>query len=283
VPSDKGNKLTLAFYESELPSQEREGCVPSGAVTEFITSFETDSKFQTDVYPAGSDFVAVGDGFGLRRGAPELRRMLGLAQVALEGADPANTAPFMHGERTLTFGTGETVSTRAFYINTLGDPGVPTASGVAMARAAGLVNFRDVDARYGKTVQQVLLDTGTVEGAESSGRYKDSMGRNVLMDIDDLANVSAIGDGFDVPRLNPPLRNVRHNSEAQGGGISAQLFPMMDPLGVHGFPQPKPEKPFDLGSLLINQMIRYLATNGQELDFDKCQLDWTCSWLPPLR
>ncbi len=39
----------------------------------------------------------------------------------------------------------------------------------------------------------------------------------------------------------------------------------------------------DLGSLLINQMIRYIATNGEQLDFDPCQLDWTCSWLPPIR
>lgn len=212
--------------------------------------------------------------------------MLGLAQVALEGADPANTAPFLHGDRTLTYGTGETVQTRVFYINTMGDPGVPTASGVAMARAAGLIDFKNVDPRWGKTQQQVLLDTGTVEGAESSGRWKDSMGKDVLMDIDSFQDVSLgaghAGDGFDVPRLMPAFRNLRHNSAAQGGGISAQFFPMMDPLGVHGFPQPKPEKPFDLGSLLINQMIRYLHTNGQELDFDACQLDWSCAWLPPV-
>ncbi|MFZ5446814.1 MAG: alpha/beta hydrolase family protein [Myxococcota bacterium] len=282
VPSDKGNRLALAFYAEELPSREREGCEPRGQPTERVAAFDTEFKFQGTTYAAGSDFVAVTDGFGLRRGNPELRRMMGLAQVALEGADPANTAPFLHGDRTLTYGTGDTVQTRVFYINTMGDSGVPTASGVTMSRAAGLVDFRTVDPRYGKTVQQVLLDTGTVESVEASARWKDSTGRNVLMDIDDLANVSTVGDGFDVPRLNPPLRLVRRNTEAQGGGLSAQLFPMMDPLGTHGFPQPKPEKPFDLGSLLINQMIRYLATNGQELDFDRCQLDWSCSWLPPI-
>jgi hypothetical protein len=248
-----------------------------------VSSFAEEVKYAGATYAAGTDFIAVTDGFGLRRANPELRRMLGLAQVALEGADPANTAPFMHGERTLTYATGETVSTRAFYINTMGDPGVPTESGVLMSRSAGLVNFKDVDSRYGKSVDQLLLDTGTVEGTESSRRWLDSMGNPVLMDIDDLANVSTVGDGFDVPRLAPPLRILRHNTAEQGGGISAQLFPMMDPLGVHGFPQPKPERPFDLGSLLINQMIRYLATHGEQLDFDPCQLDWSCSWLPPLR
>jgi hypothetical protein len=283
VPSDKGNKLELSFYEGELPSQKREGCVPEGEPTERVSTFAADVKFQGVTYAAGSEFIAVTDGFGLRRGNPELRRMLGLAQVALEGADPANTAPFMHGDRTLTFGTGETVSTRAFYINTMGDSGVPTASGVMMARAAGLIDFKNVDARYGKSIDQLLLDTGVVEGAESSRRWLDANGRAVLMDVDNLAAVSAVGDGFDVPRLTPPLRVVRQNSAAQGGGISAQLFPMMEPLGTHGFPQPKPELPFDLGSLLIHQMIRYVATNGEQLDFDPCQLDWSCTWLPPVR
>ena len=221
-------------------------------------------KFQASPRRAGSDFIAVTDGFGLRRGNPELRRMMGLAQVALEGADPANTAPFMHGERTLTYGTGETVSTRAFYINTMGDSGVPTASGVTMSRAAGLVDFRDR--------RSALRQVGAAGAARhrhgrgrrvARGAGSTAMGSPVLMDIDDLANLSAVGDGFDVPRLDPPLRLVRHNTAAQGGGISAQLFPMMDPLGVHGFPQPRPERPFDLGSLLINQMIRYLATDGQ--------------------
>lgn len=284
VSSDQGARLALEFYAGELPSREREGCEPVGDPVQRIANFESDVAWQAKTFAAGSDFVALGDGFGLRRGNPELRRMLGLAQVALESADPANTAPFMHQERTLTYGTGETVSTRAFYINTLGDPGVPTATGIALTRAAGLVNFRDVDPRYGKTVQQVLLDTGTVEGAEASNRYFNTKGEPVLMDIENLQALSSKGgDGFDVPRLAPPLRIIRQNSAAQGGGISAQLFPMMNPLGVHGFPKPTPEAQFDLGSLLINQMIRYLASDGTQLDFDTCQLDWSCTWLPSLQ
>ncbi|HEY0881777.1 MAG TPA: hypothetical protein VGD87_09610, partial [Archangium sp.] len=177
VPSDKGHKLELSFYEGELPTREREGCVPEGEPVERLNTFAKAVKFQGTTYEAGSELVAVTDGFGLRRGNPELRRMMGLAQVALEGADPANTAPFMHGERTLTYGTGETVSTRAFYINTLGDSGVPTASGVTLARAAGLIDFRNIDPRYGKTVDQVTLSTGLVEGAEGSRRWLDSMGK----------------------------------------------------------------------------------------------------------
>ncbi len=284
VSSDRGHRLALELYEGELAPRDPEGCEPAGEPQQVFDTLSAEVTFAASTYAAGSPLVAFGDGFGLRRANPELRRMLALAQVALEGADPANTAPFMHQERVLTFGTGETVSTRAFYINTLGDSGVPTSSGVTLARAAGLIDFTSVNPRYGVSTQQLLVQTGTVEGTESSRRHFDNMGRPVLLDVDDLQALSkGAGDGFGVPRLSPPLRLVRDNTPAQGGGKSAILFPMMDPTGVHGFPLPTPEKPFDLGSLLIHQLVRYLATSGAALDFDTCQLDWSCAWMPPVQ
>jgi hypothetical protein len=283
VGSDEGNRLSLELYDGELPTKLREGCSPEGTPREVISAFEGEVTWQGKKFSAGSDFLALGDGFGLRRGNPELRRMLGLAQVALEGADPANTAPFLHGDRTLTYGTGEKVSTRVLYLNTMGDSGVPTASGVTMARSAGLIDFKNVDARYGKTVQQLLIDDGVVESVESSRRYLSASGDPVLIDVDNLQSLSTKGgDGFDVPRLDPVLRLLRTNTAAQGGGRSGILFPMMDPHGVHGFPKPTPQKNFDLGSLLFNQLSHYMATGGEQLDFDPCQLDWSCSWLPPI-
>jgi hypothetical protein len=33
--------------------------------------------------------------------------------------------------------------------------------------------------------------------------------------------------------------------------------------------------------LLLNQACRYLASHGEELDFDPCQLTWSCPWIPP--
>jgi hypothetical protein len=141
VPSDKGDLLRLSFYDAELKSKAPEGCEIAGKPTLVIDKFAETFKYDGQEHKAGSPLVALTDGYGLRRGNPELRRMLGLAQIVLDGADPANTAPFIHQDRKLTYGTGETVSTRIFYINTLGDPGVPTATGVALARAAGLIRL----------------------------------------------------------------------------------------------------------------------------------------------
>ena len=85
------------------------------------------------------------------------------------------------------------------------------------------------------------------------------------------------------PRLSPPLRLLRDNRtlSGQASGKSGILFPMMDPHGVHSFPAPSPDLAFDLGSLLVNQTMRYLATGGQSLDFDPCQLKWSCPWIAP--
>ena len=281
VPSDKGNRLRLSIYDEELPTKERDGCEIKGEPKLVVDKFAQAVKYADDQYKADSPLVALGDGFGLRRGNPELRRMLGIAQVALDGADPANAAPFIHQDRKLTYGTGETVGTRILYINTLGDPGVPTASGVSLARAAGLINFRDVDPRYGKSVQQVLVDVGLVEGVDGTKRHVDKTGKGVLMDVDNLANLVPGGDGFDQPRLDPPLRIVRDNP-LPVGGKSAILFPNMTPEGVHSFPTPAPSKAYDLGSFLVNQFVHYMATHGEALDFDLCQFTWTCAWIPPL-
>ena len=281
VSADKGNKLRLSLFDEELPTRPREGCEMVGKPSVVIDTFSDAVTHAKETYAAGSPLVALGDGFGLRRANPELRRMLGIAQVALDGADPANAAPFIHRDRTLTYGTGETVGARILYMNTLGDPGVPTATGVALGRAAGLINFRDIDKRYDKTVQQLLVDVGLVEGVDGTKRHTNQDGKGVLMDVDNLANLVAGGDGFDQPRLDPPLRILRDN-DSTVGGKSAIFFPNMTPHGTHGFPVPSPNKNFDMGSLLINQLGRYMATHGAELDFDLCQLDWSCAWIPPV-
>ena len=280
VSSDRGDLLRLSVFDQELPSREREGCEIVGTPSFVIDTFEEAFAYDGAKTAAGSPLVALGDGFGLRRANPELRRMLGIAQVALDGADPANTAPFIHQDRLLTYGTGETVSSRILYMNTLGDSGVPTATGVALARAAGLINYRDIDPRYGKTVQQLLVDVGLVEGVEGTKRHVDKAGNGVLLDVDNLSALMPPGDGFDQPRLDPPLRLLRDN-DSKVGGRSGILFPDMTPSGTHGFPVPSPTKPFDLGALLVNQMVRYMASHGTEVDFDLCQFKWTCPWLPP--
>jgi hypothetical protein len=187
VSSDSGDPLRVEFYAEELPSRPREGCDPAGFTPRLVVEkFEKEFAFQGKTYEAGAPLAALADGFGLRRGSPELRRLFSLAQIALEPADPANFAPFWEGKRTFTYGDGKTVATRALLLPMTGDPGVPVSTATALMRAAGFVDSETVDPRYGKTQMQELIDVGFVEGVERTGRYQNAQGGNVLMDVDVL-------------------------------------------------------------------------------------------------
>ncbi len=279
VSSDQGDGLVLEVYRGPLLPQEREGCrVPEG-VTPFVV-FDTlgvEAKFQAVTHPAGERLTALGDGFGVRRQTPELRRLMGIAQTILDSGDPINFAPYF--ERwPMTYGTGETVHTRAMVMNTIGDMNVPMATGAALARAAGLIDLTQKDARYGKTPNQMLIDTGALEAVERTGRYLNSAGEPVLMDLEHFSSIVPVDDGFDVPRLSPPLRLVR---AAANGGYSGALFPMVKPTGRHGFDTPDPSRPFDLGSFLFNMLGRYLVSGGRDFVIEKCEVDNSCDWIPP--
>ena len=280
VPSDKGDALEFRAYAAPLPTQPLTGClVPDGATPlATVTTLDRDVKIGGVTWAKGSGLVAFTDGFGLRRATPDLRRMLGLAQIALESADPMNWAPYWEQHRTLTYGTGETSGARMLLLPSIGDPGVPIASGIALARAAGFVEYDKVDPRYGKSQNQVLLDTWSIEGVSRLAHYKNSQGAGVLMDLENLASITGANDGYDVPRLAPPLRLPA----PRFGGVTGVLFPMLAPEGKHGFASPDPSAPFDLGTLLGNMIGRYAATTGKDFGYDACQVDSTCAWIAPL-
>ncbi len=284
VSSDEGDQWHVAVYTGALPPKERDGCeVPEGVEPYFVfDTFQQEVTFQGLTHEAGSPLTALGDGFGLRRQSPELRRFLGLAQMAIEKGDPVNFLPNAERHRVLRYGTGEEVSTRMLIVNTIGDMNVPVATGVSMVRAAGLLSLTEKDARYGKTPNRVLIDTGVIEAVERVGRYQNSMGQNVLLDIDHFSALSGDGtqDLFDVPRLAPPLRLVKPSERV--GGITGAIFPMVTPTGRHGFDTPDPTLPFNLGAVMLNMLGRYMQTGGTELPMDGCLESSTCSFVPPL-
>ncbi|MBK6464063.1 MAG: hypothetical protein IPF92_24125 [Myxococcales bacterium] len=276
IAMDEGDPLELSVYRGPAAPRPRDGCVvPAEAPYVKVTTFGYEVAIGDKLFAAGSPLVAPTDGFGQRRATPDLRRFLGLSQIALDAADPMNWAPYWDGTRTMTYGTGATVETRVLMAPSVGDPGVAIAGGVAMARAAGFVEYDRDDPRYGKPQNQVLIDTGTVEGTYRLGRHRDSKGNPVLMDVESFASIVPAPDGFDVPRLAPPLRLVRKGAD---GGFSGVLFPMLSPKGKHGFASPDPTKPFDLGTYLLNIMGRYMQTSGRELSLDKCQATSACPW-----
>jgi hypothetical protein len=291
VSSDEGDPLLFRVYRGPLPAQEKEGCrIPEGAQPiVMVDKLGYDSVFGTVLddkgvlrqkkHVVGEQLSAMATGFGLRRNSPEIRRFMGLAQMAVDKGDPVNYAPNFE-RRLLKYGTGEEVHTRALVFNTIGDMNVPVATGAAISRAAGFIELRAKDARWGKTQNRVLIDTGTLEGVERTHRWQNSKGEDVHMDIEDFALVSNADDKFDVPRLSPPFRDV--NPSTRVGGITGTLFPMVVPTGRHGFDTPDPSKPFDLGSLIMNLTGRYMSSGGKTLSFEACMVSSSCDWIPPV-
>lgn len=276
VSSDEGDRLELAVYRGVLPPKTPEGCViPSSSPYVDITTFSASGSLADRTWDAGSPLVAPCDGFGMRRATPDLRRFLGLSQIALDPADPMNWAPYWSGKRKLTYGTGETVHTNVMLMPSVGDPGVMIADGIALGRAAGYIPYDHNDPRYGESVNQKLIDVHAIEGTVRVSPYTNSQGENVLMDVDHLAAVVPVDDGLDVPRLDPPIRLMHKNPDGTWDGF---ILPMLNPKGEHGFVTPDPTKPFDLGAYLINMIGRYLRTDAHDFSWDKCQAKSACPW-----
>ena len=99
------------------------------------------------------------------------------------------------------------------------------------------------------------------------------------MDASNLPAITGADDGFGVPRLTPPLRST---STRPGGGASGALIVMLDPQGKHGFVTPDPDRPFDLGTLMMHMIGRYASTSGRELSYDACQVTASCAWIAPV-
>ena len=145
---------------------------------------------------------------------------------------------------------------------------------IALARAAGLVNFEDVDPRYGMTVDQWLIDRQVVRGLEQPGPWTDGAGNPALFDPDDLDEGL---DGYGVPS-DAPLRATRITD----AGVSGMRMPYVSTTGSHGFGLPDPTLEFDINTFAIHQVARYFQTQGQVLTDDHCMEDHSCDWLRPL-
>ena len=90
VSSDEGDGLKLEVFPGPLPQEERTGCsIPEAAVASFtLTTTGYDFTWYGKDHTSGEPLTALGDGLRLRRQSPELRRFMGLAQLAIDKGDP---------------------------------------------------------------------------------------------------------------------------------------------------------------------------------------------------
>lgn len=305
VESSVGDRHSLSLYAGAVLTARKECELIAGAAEKLKSTFNTFGSavsFQDLDYEEGSPLRALAEGLGMKRSTPALRRLLGLGQHALDAADPAVWAQYL-GAKTLVYPrTGEVVQTRAMIMTTIGDMGVPAAMGANIGRSAGLIDFLRPDSRYGKSPNQVLIDTHVIEGVNTIKRYTDPEGRGMLYDVDNLSEGQ--DEHKDTPRLDPPLRLT----QPRYGGISAAFFFFVEPEGIHGgvFPGQKPDafvddckkacaEPgdddpcgcsqrdwFDPGMLEVNTFTEYLWSNGTRITYDLCKARNDCDYIAPV-
>ena len=238
-----------------------------GTIAHRIDAFDRDVVHEGVTYRAGSPLVAGSWGLGHRRGSHELQRLLGALAIGIEGADPI--AYVRRWEEAPFDGSPNNVLIHL----TVGDTTVPAATGIALARADGLVPFDRIDPRYGATVDRWLIDRGVVRGLEATGPWTDAAGRSILFDPDDLDEGT---DGTGAPS-DDPLRASRPTAT----GVHALRFLYVDPAGTHAYFLPDESLPFDVSMFGVQQMATFLASGGATLTDDPCLATRDCPFLRP--
>lgn len=311
LPADPGDRVQLEVLVGEADRDvvdielDTTNCSKKEDVEVRLTvdAFEAESfTYRGEDFQAGDDLVSLERGLGMKRANPLFRRMVSLAGIAVEPADPVNYAPY-YSRYTLEFMEGDRVfekkPTNVMPVVTLGDPAVPASTGFQIARAAGYFTDRDGGPPnkylfenhpdYGKTLNRVLLDN---KGPEAITWLDPFPGYACdLMDFDNYsrsentaepASKDLATDGFDCPRLDPPLRLATRTFGTEAG-VSGLSLPLIEDVGAHAFivGSNSTFQDFDIGMFMSNQIAVYFWTRGQQIAYDRCMEEIAgCSFLP---
>ena len=300
VPADAGDPVELEVFEGpyavHIEGDAREcSVVGDPKVRTSVRTFEYRTRYRGRDYAVGDDLVALEDGYGFQRGTPLLRRFLGIAGMAVEGADPALYAPHYSLDPFAFMENGEPIlnlPTNVLDVVTVGDPNVPVNTGIGIAKAAGFINIYDPDPRYRKPVNRVLIDEGVQAGIPWMYTRGEAWGP-VLVDVDNLSSsfngpmsIERSVDGLVAPRLDPALRVVIRTpgtEDSDAEGFSALVLPLVDEFnGAHGFAPPgMTDSPFDVGQFMEHQIGLFFRSAGQDLRYDACMAELaTCPDIP---
>lgn len=311
IASDKGDPLRVTIYDGAGCPDALEADVLSGAcpVREVIDAFENDASFQsydekgkkTVNHPAGSTLVSLAQGYGYRRNHPDMRRFTEIAQMILDPADPANYAPrYFLNPLVQDPSPAGSPGKNVLVVGTIGDMNVPINTALMIARAAGILESRNPDPRYGKSANDLLIDNFVFENLESLKRFNEV---GLLFDPDDLSSGTddlCVGD-ICPPRLSPPLRATVDTSHLGVPGKSALRLPLTcpndhlddqtggNPCGFgadqHGFFVSSPQKGFDIDTFMANQIGWFFRTqrdtSGAKILDDPCLEDSSCPFILP--
>lgn len=276
---------------------------PDGTLKATVESFGEDVAIMGTIYPAGAPLVAIQEGLGLRRNSPQLRRFLGFAAMAIAPADPASW--MAHRVDHATGDPARPNHPALLVMPTAGDVQVPVSTGVAMARAAGLLgDWRRRADRHspehgwrelfeprpdlGMSPDALLVQRFVVEGDPRLQRFASNpVNPNVVFDVDDVSDgraewscgpsdwsatsgESACPDelrGQEIFFSVPrQVPPLRATVLRLDGRSDALRIPVLRPAGQHGIYNAQAFRRFDADAFMVNFTTRYLGTRGARVD-----------------
>jgi hypothetical protein len=244
----------------------------SGRVVGTVEQFAADALFQGVTYRAGSPLVALAEGNGKLRGSRDARRLAFALALALEAGDPVAYAPhYLDPPLGEPFADLGGQAANVLVMPNVGDPWVSVNTGVALARAAGLVSYNTVDDRYGVTPDRFLIDRGVVRGIEERGPYLGADGLPALFDPDDLDDGA---DGYGAPS-DTPLRLTVPGTR----GTSGLRMPYPIQTGTHSIAETESES-FDWIFYVMYAAVDYLAKGGTVIEDRPCYATVDCPDFP---
>jgi hypothetical protein len=268
IPTDVGDRLRVTIE----PADGGDAVVFSRWAADVFDRLDEPPR-----YAAGSPLRAPNEGWGLHRGSPEFRRLIGLSQLALEPGDPINYARHFIEEPLDIRPEGPT-ETNLLVISTVGDPMNPSDVHGAAAVAAGILDLDAEDARYGMPAADWLIANHVLEGVCGFGRFPPNAdGVEVLFDPDALDRTTGRGpdaNGFGAPQPAPG-DELRATLDTPGGQSGLRYGHML-PCGKHSFFLTDPSNPFNIDEYLNSLAGYYFATNGRVILDDGCHEDSSC-------
>ena len=241
VESDVGDELELFAYRGPQlawTEDEPRRCIlrnEDAVALGKLDAFQNDVNFLGAEYAEGDQLVALSEGFGEHRASPGLRRFLGLGQLVLDGGDPASYARHLMQEPLRYPLQDQETGAHTVIVTTMGDMNVPASSGATLGRSAGLIDYlTPLPEHGGRSANQVLLESDSIEAVHSLKRHTDHEGRGVHLDIELFSEGQDVWTALDVPRSMTPLRSGLSRPDRLGG-YSGAIFPYSSPAGQHGF------------------------------------------------
>ena len=313
VDGDKGDRIVLSAFKGpqiKWSDDEPHYCSkrnPETKAVAVLDRFGETIEFLGEEFKQNSPLRTLSEGFGEKRASPGMRRFLSLGQLVLDGGDPASYARHLLKEPLYYPRLEQHSGAHALIVTTMGDMNVPASSGATLGRSAGLIDYLTELPDHGKSANEVLLDTYSIEAVHSLKRNTDANGNGVHVDIELFSSQDGqsadVWSAIDVPRLNTPLRSGLSEDD-ELGGRSGAIFPYSSPEGQHGFNFPGVDQDiyiercrskcaednescldncssdyigkFDVGLFFFNLIGEYIKQDGKVWEVKACYGDDSC-------